>query len=106
MLKKIPVSLKQSLQYGYAAVTLINTVAGVIGYTIRDISEKLTVWNCLFILLIVYTGITSLLYFIIKAYRHRNYKTKINGKPVTIKVGDLLEKSGWKVIPFNEFFDT
>ena len=106
MHKKIPVILKRSFQYSFAVVTLINTVAGVIGFTIRDFNEKLTWWHCLLILIAAYVVFTIPIYFAIRAYQHRSYKTKINGKPVTIKVGDLFEEPGWKVIPFNEYFDT
>ena len=105
-MKKIPTLLKRSLQYSFAVVTFINTVAGVIGFTIRDFSDKLTWWHCLIILIAAYAVITIPIFFGLRAYQHRSYKTKINGKPVTIKVGDLFEEPGWKVIPFNEFFDT
>lgn len=105
-MKKIPALLKRSLQYSFAIITFINTVAGVIGFTIRDFSEKLTWWHCLIILIAAYVVITIPIFFGLRAYQHRSYKTKINGKLVTIKVGDLFAESGWKVIPFNEFFDT
>lgn len=106
MRKKIQIVLKRSLQYGFAVVTFINTVVGIVGFTVRDINENLTWWQCLLILLAAYVIITILFYFVLRAYQHRSYTTKINGKPVTIKTGDLFQEAGWKVIPFNEFFDT
>lgn len=106
MLKKIPSTIKKSLQYGFAVVTFINTIMGIVGYTIRDISDKLTWWHCLLILLGVYEVVSVLIFLTLRAYQHRSYTTRINGKPVTIKIGDLFQEAGWKVIPFNEYFDT
>ena len=103
MLKNIPVILRRSLQYGFVAVTFVNNVMGIVGYTIRDISDKLTWWQCLLILLVAYAVITVIIHFALRVYQHRSYKTKINGKPVTIKTGNLFQETGWKVIPFNEY---
>lgn len=106
MLKKIPSRYKKSLQYGFVVITFLNTVAGVIGYSIRDINNNLTFWHCILILLGLFLIATVIIYFILKAYQHRNYVTKINGKPVTIKVGNIFDEPEWKVIPFSEYFDT
>ena len=82
-MKKIPALIKRSLQYSFAIITFINTVAGVIGFTIRDFSDKLTWWHCLIILIAAYAVITIPIFFGLRAYQHRSYKTKINGYDIT-----------------------
>ena len=106
MLKKISVLQRKSIQYGFLAITFANTVMGIVGYTVRDISDKLTWWQCLLILLAAFVVVTVIVYFVLRYYQHRSYTTKINGKSVTIKTGNLFHETGWKVIPFNEYFDT
>ena len=38
--------------------------------------------------------------------KHKEYNTTINGISVKIKVGDIFDEKGLKVIPFNERYDT
>ena len=53
-----------------------------------------------------FIALSAVVFLIIKVFPKREYRTEINGKPVTIKVGDIFDAAGWKVIPFNERFDT
>ena len=54
----------------------------------------------------VFILLSTIIYCYLKSSRHKPYKTTINGKPVLIKTGDLFSEPDWKVIPFNERFDT
>lgn len=98
--------IKRSAKYSFAFVAFINTIAGVIGYTIRDINEQYSWIQCILILLGAFSIITIILCFVLFNRNKRTYNTYINGCNVEIKVGDLFKENGWKVIGFNEFFDT
>ena len=54
----------------------------------------------------IFSAISVATYLIYKAIICRPYKTRIKGNKVVIKTGDIFEQEGWKVIPFNEHFDT
>lgn len=104
-LKKIPIALKKSLQYSFAIITGINTIAGILGYTLRDINEELQWWQCGFILLAFFVITSAIIFLILDKFKHKQYNTTINGIPVKIKVGDIFNEVGLKVIPFNERYD-
>jgi hypothetical protein len=98
--------IKQSLGIAFAVVTGASTIASLCDYSLRKAFPNLSLWLILLILLGGFAAVfvCSLLAF--RAMRHRGYETKINGKPVAIMVGDLFKQDGFKVIPFNERFDT
>lgn len=58
------------------------------------------------ILLFGFVVLSCIIYAVIHSFAHKLYKTTINGKPVEIKTGNLFVEKGWKVIPFNERYDT
>ena len=98
--------IKKSLRLGFEIFSGVSVFIGLLGYTIRDINKDFSFFTCFLLLLTGYitTGIATYL-----GYRFiicRPYKTKIRGNKVIIKVGDIFEQEGWKVIPFNEHFDT
>lgn len=105
-MKRLPISVKESLQISSYLITGASTLAGIWGYTVRDISDSISWWKWLLIILASFILLSVIVYFIIKACKKKEYHTQINGKPVTIKIGDIFDSSGWKVIPFNERFDT
>jgi hypothetical protein len=49
-----------------------------------------------------------IVYFSIWRYANRqtSVELKINGSSIQIKTGNIFDQDGFKVIPFNEFFDT
>ena len=52
-LKKIPVTIKKSLLYAFSIIAGTSTIAGIWGYTLKDINEQLQWWKCGIILLAV-----------------------------------------------------
>lgn len=97
--------IKKSLRYSFAIVTGISTLTSLWGYTIRDIDDSLAWWQCLSMMLMMILVFTLLLALVFQWLQHKGYKTTINGKSVEIKIGDIFDEEGWKVIPFNERFD-
>lgn len=105
-MKKIPITIKRSLSYAFSIIAGINTIVGLWGYTIKDINADLKWWQCGLILLASFIMISVITFIVLNKLKHREYSTTINGIPIKIKVGDIFEEEGLKVIPFNEKFDT
>ncbi|WP_419393431.1 macro domain-containing protein [Cytobacillus praedii] len=68
-----------------------------------SIPDEYKLWTLMLILFFF-----ALIYFIlwVRANLLDERKLTINNSTVTIKVGDVFEESGLKVIAFNEYFDT
>lgn len=98
--------IKKSLRLGFEIFSAISVFIGLLGYTVRDIDNSFSFWICLLILAGGYLVTVIATYLIYKVIVYRPYKTKIKGNKVVIKTGDIFEQEGWKVIPFNEHFDT
>lgn len=105
-LKKISITIKKSLQYAFSIIAGASTIAGIWGYTLKDINEQLQWWQCGIILLASFIIISSIIFFILDRLKHKEYNTTVNGISVKIKVGDIFNEKGLKVIPFNERYDT
>lgn len=103
-------NIKNSVKYSLAIVSGASTIAGLWGYTIRDINSEWEWWKPALILLGIFVLLCIIIYFILamkmRYYAHKPYTTTINGKTIEIKVSDIFQESGLKVIPFNEKFDT
>lgn len=101
---------KRSIHLAFSIIAGISTIAGLLGYTIRDTYPHHQWWEyCLLILTIalILTGILYATIYVFQNYRkHKPYETTINGKSVKILIGNIFDKPDWKVIPFNERYDT
>ena len=105
-MKKIPLIIRKSINYAFVIVTGINTIVGLWGYTVRDISDKLQWWQCGIIMLVAFAILSTIMFVILSIQKHKTYDTTINGVPVKIKVGDIFDEKGLKVIPFKILNDT
>ena len=100
------IDVKKSVRYSFSIVASLSTIAGIWGYTVKDINPQWQWWKWGLILVTVFIILFSIIYAGIRSLAHKPYKTIINGKPVEIKAGDLFAENGWKVIPFNDQYDT
>lgn len=98
--------IKKSLRLGFEIFSGLSVFIGLLGYTVRDINTSFSFLTCFLLLAGAYLVTAAVTYFIYKAIICRPYRTKIKGNKVVIKTGDIFEQDGWKVIPFNEHFDT
>lgn len=105
-MKRIPKLIKRSFRYAFAFISGLSTIAGLWGYTVKDINEDFSWWKWGLIICGVFVVLSIVIYLFLRKSGHRAYSTVINGKPVVIKIGDIFEEAGWKVIPCNERFDT
>ena len=101
---------KRSIQVALSIIAGISTIAGLLGYTIRDAYPNQQWWTyglIMLLILLILTIISCIFIFVFQNYRkHKPYETTINGKSVKIKIGNIFDEPDWKVIPFNERYDT
>ena len=100
------ITIKKSIRYSFSVVGGFSTIAGILGYTVKDIYPQWQWWKWGLLLLALFIALSGLIYMILQSLKHRPYKTTINGKLVEIKIGNIFAEEGWKVIPFNDHYDT
>ena len=101
-----PTRWKDSFTVAFAIIAVVETLIVISSISLDFIWGKyswiirLLLIICLFLLIVVIT-------FIAKYYKSKKgISIKIRGINVNIKQGNIFEAKGWKVIAFNEFFDT
>jgi len=101
-----PTRWKDSFAVASAVLAIIGTILAISEISLKDnfgIScwiSRLFVLLGLFFLLVVAT-------FIIKYFQSKKgISLKIRGIQVNIQQGDIFNAEGWKLIAFNEYFDT
>jgi len=100
-----PTRWKDSFTVAFAILATVGTILAISEISLKD-NFGINCWITrssvllgLFFLLVVAT-------FIIKYFQtKKGISLKIRGIQVNIQQGDIFNVRGWKVIPFNEFFD-
>lgn len=105
-MKTIISIIQKSCRYSFTLIAGASTLAGLWGYTVRDINNTYKWWFWLILIILTFIFLSLLIFFILWRKRHTNLKLKINGTSVRIEKGDLFLCDGWKLIPCNEKFDT
>src|SRR5690554_1965958 len=105
-MKAIPRIWKDSVSMGSTIFAIIATFMGVAGISLDSIISSQKWWNRLLIILALYTVLVVFLRVILGLTMRNGIKIKIRGISVSIKQGNIFDANGWKVIPFNEYFDT
>jgi hypothetical protein len=95
---------KDSAILGLAIIGVVASIVGIAGISFADSfstwAVRLSVTIATYILMVIIIAI-------MKLFRAKTGITvNVNGISVHIKQGDLFGVDGWKVIPFNEYFDT
>lgn len=95
-----------SFLYAVSFVAAIETICAIADFSITDVVNIQKWWEkgliilCIFLFLWIITAV-------VKALRANHAITlKIKGVTVKIEEGDIFKSPNWKLIPFNEFFDT
>ncbi|WP_354831281.1 macro domain-containing protein [Akkermansia muciniphila] len=95
-----------SFTVAISIVAAIETIAAISGLSLEDFDDSIS-WG---IKLIIIAGTLFLICFIVGITKglinSKNLKIKIRNIDVTITTGDLFKTNGWRVIPFNEYYDT
>lgn len=101
-----PTRWKDSVTVGFAILTIIETTLAVSTISLDCLWGK---YNWIVKLLLVVGMFTFIVVvaFIVKYVKtKKGISIKIRGIKVNIRQGDIFKEEGWKVIAFNEFFDT
>lgn len=97
---------RDSLTIAVGFIASIETLVAISDLGLEDFTEINEWWKKALIILVVFLFIWTIT-ALIKAYRaNRKITLNIRGIKVNIKVGDIFNSPDWKLIPFNEFYDT
>lgn len=93
-----------SVPIGLAVFGVISGIATVIGRSLRDMFNSITMGIAIAITVLIASYFIALIF---KWWSIKDHMTrKVNRIDVTICQGDIFEAKGWKVIGFNDYFDT
>lgn len=85
---------------------IVGTVASIAGISIRGVLPECSMLILILLVLIGYLCLVG----VIRLYKSMRTKSgvrlRVGSNDVRIKEGNLFSGDGWKVIPFNEFYDT
>ena len=97
---------KDSAELGAIILGIIASVMSIAGFSFADIFSNNNWVNRLGLIIASYV-IFVFITLIVNVFNVKNGVTvKIRGITVNVKQGDIFKADGWKVIPFNEYFDT
>lgn len=103
---KSPKQWKDSAAISFALIATIETFFAVSGISLDMIIPNQKWWILLCVILGAFVVFTVIIYLIISNAFKKGIKTEINGITIRIQQGDLFRADGWKLISFNEYFDT
>jgi hypothetical protein len=99
-----PTLWKDSITIALAILAMIETVLAIAGISLDFISDN---WIIKLILVLVSFLLIAVVTFFVKYHKtKKGVSLKIRGIQMNIQQGNIFEAKGWKVIAFNEFFDT
>lgn len=96
---------KDSLILSMSILTVVETVFAVVDFGLKNVCSM--EWYERFgIIVLCFTLLTTIIAYAKANKANVEISLKIRGIPIIIKEGDIFSEVGWRVIPFNEFFDT
>lgn len=97
---------RDSFVLAMGVITIIETLCAISGLGLADFIALDSWWKKGLIIICTFV-LVWIIVTIIKAYlANQSIKVRIRGIEVTIKAGDIFAAKDWKLIPFNEFYDT
>ena len=87
-------------------IAVIASFITIVGFGLVDVFDGTSWWMRCLIMLAVFFVILILTAIVKARLSSRQKVLTIRGIKVTIKQGDIFQSQGWKLIPFNEFYDT
>lgn len=97
---------KDSFLYAVSFIAAIETICAIANFSITDICN-IQKWREKGLVIVGVFLLFWIIISVVKAFRADHSITlKIKGINVKIEEGDIFESTDWKLIPFNEFFDT
>lgn len=99
-------SVRDSLSSATYIFAIIGTVASIAGISVRGLLPGFSIWLLIILVLAIYFLLAVIIRVFIFLKMKKGVQLKVNSNSVEIKVEDLFSCDGWKVIPFNEYYDT
>lgn len=102
MKKKIKLFDKQLMKDYYGILSVLSLICSFI-FIFTEVPNGCKITAAIifiFILIVIYTVLW------VKANKLEKVEIKINNSVIEVKVGDIFQENGLKVISFNEYFDT
>ncbi len=96
---------KDSISYSIGILAAIETILAIADFSIGNI-WSITWYARLGVILFILLLLCMLTTLFLSLKSSQSVSLKIRGINITIKEGDIFQEKGWKLIPFNEFFDT
>lgn len=96
---------KDSVTISLAFVTALETLLALLDISMGDLVQC-PWYGHLFILVLLFVAVTCGVACWKTWLANKEVILKIRGIKVIIKEGDIFKEPNWKLIPFNEFFDT
>lgn len=85
----------------------IETIFAIFDFKLNEIYCGITLWwEKLIVIFVVFLIVWSLTVVFKALQSYSSISLKIRNIPILIKEGNLFDSRDWKVIPFNEYFDT
>jgi hypothetical protein len=97
---------KDSFAWAFAILAGIETVFAVSSISFEKIFEGQNWLVRLLYVIALFVIISAVTFFIKYLISKRGITIAVGNTTVTIKQGDIFKANGWKVIAFNEYFDT
>lgn len=97
---------KDSITVSLALLATLQTIAEVSGFLDLDCINSIPwLWK-LAIIFAIFIFLTVCTFILKHLLVHKGLKLSIGDNEVKIKQADIFEQDGWRLIPFNEMFDT
>lgn len=103
LLFKSPKLWKDSAILAFAFLAAIETIMSVAAISLASVEKW---WVRLLLIIAVYCVLTIGTLLVKFLYTKKSITLSIRGIQVTVKQGDLFKTDTWKMIPFNEQYDT
>lgn len=97
---------KDSCSLAISLIATIETICAIADFTITDLISIPKWWARGLLILFAFLLLCVVVAVVKAVIADRRITLKVKGITVNIKEGDIFDSSGWKLIPFNEFFDT
>jgi hypothetical protein len=98
-----PTLWKDSFVFAFIILGGLGTVMGIMSVTLDFIGNILARIGVVFV---AYAILSAIVLYVKYSRAKNEISLTIRGINVTIKQGDIFKAGGWKLIPFNEYFDT
>lgn len=101
-----PKRWKDSISVGFAIFATVETFFAITDVNLTSCWGDWAWYGKLLCILVLFS-LTVFIVFLLKNWKaKKGISININGITVNIKVGDIFKAKGWKVISFNEYYDT